>query len=450
MRLGFNIMDRAGSEDAGLPPQNERSRADKKRHTDRVAQQRHRQRQRNYIAELEAQLRLLKEGSSGQITRLVEENAQLRQELNRTNTLLDDLAEVLGRRRTRGSVLAGTDAKALVDLSKQDCQSEKDVATSDNECPAADQVLGSNSARSELLLTLVTSTRQSPAEDEAITGSTQAAAGTGAYSLPEPITSLPSQQPTCEANPPPSMFTLVSEQRQAKSLASDGMPFDLLDSGGGQQWAPFWDSPSPWVLSLQATTPTHWSTSKVMVPPPPCDYHLHQILDAARAYACDIGPPTIADFVLDDSPNPLSRQLKLYKDPLKKKNKPLEFLASYWILYLFFRWQVTLDQTAYEELPSWMRPTRLQREVEHLGVMDQVVWPDLRDEVIKLSFIDPDAAFGVLLDVGEHFVIDIENTQDSPTGGFQGLIGELSGLARWKLDSLFFGKYPQWRWTSAR
>lgn len=74
-------MDRTGSEDAGPAPQNERSRADKKRHTDRVAQQRHRQRQRNYIAELEAQLLLLKEGSSGQITQLIEENAQLRQEV---------------------------------------------------------------------------------------------------------------------------------------------------------------------------------------------------------------------------------------------------------------------------------------------------------------------------------------------------------------------------------
>lgn len=240
------------------------------------------------------------------------------------------------------------------------------MATSDNECPAADQVLGSRSARSELLLTFATSTRQSPAEDEVMTGSTddpqtqqralalnvacaappcptspvppgQAAADTGAHSLPERITSLPSQQPTCEVNPPPSMFTLVSEQRQAESLDPDGILFDLLDSGGGQQWAPFWDSPPPWVLSLQASMPTHWSASKVIVPPLPCDYHLHQILNAARAHVCDIGPPTIADFLLDDSPNPLSRQLKLYKDPLKKKNKPFEFFASYWILYLFFR-----------------------------------------------------------------------------------------------------------------
>ncbi|UPL02161.1 hypothetical protein LCI18_013095 [Fusarium solani-melongenae] len=366
MRARFNIMDQAGSEDAGPAPQNERSRADKKRHTDRVAQQRHRQRQRNYIAQLEAQLLLLKEGSSGQITQLVEENAQLRQELDRTNALLDDLAEVLGRRRTQGSVLAGTGRKPLVDLSKQVCQSEKEVATSDSESPAADQMLGSRSARSELLLTFATSTRQSPAEDEVMTGSTndpqtqqralalnvacaalpclispvppgQAAPDTGAHSLPERITSLLSQQPTNEVNAPPSMFTLVPEQRQAESLAPDRIPFDLLDSGGGHQWAPFWDSPPPWILSLQTSMPTHWSTSKVIVPPPPCDYQLHQILNAARAHVCDIGSPTIADFLLDESPNPLSRQLKLYKDPLKKKNKPFEFFASYWILYLFFR-----------------------------------------------------------------------------------------------------------------
>ncbi|RMJ07408.1 hypothetical protein CDV36_012987 [Fusarium kuroshium] len=172
------------------------------------------------------------------------------------------------------------------------------------------------------------------------------------------------------------MLSLVPQQGQGGTLASNEILFNPLELRCGQQWASFWNSPA---LSVQATTPIHYGTSNVILSPLPYDYHLHEILDVTRAFICNIGPPTIADFMLDDSPNALSHQLKIYKDPFKRRQKQTEFFASYWILYLFFRLQVTvtLDQTTLEESPSWMHPTKLQQEVKHLGVLSTVYWGTL-------------------------------------------------------------------------
>lgn len=69
-------------DDTGDAPENPAARAEKKRYSDRVAQQRHRQRRKDYINDLEAQLRLFKDGGESQMAQIVSENTRLRKEVS--------------------------------------------------------------------------------------------------------------------------------------------------------------------------------------------------------------------------------------------------------------------------------------------------------------------------------------------------------------------------------
>jgi hypothetical protein len=68
-------------DEAGEPVETSAVRAEKKRYSDRVAQQRHRQRRKDYISDLEAQLRLFKDGGESQMAQIVSENTRLRKEV---------------------------------------------------------------------------------------------------------------------------------------------------------------------------------------------------------------------------------------------------------------------------------------------------------------------------------------------------------------------------------
>lgn len=76
-------MDHTAHDDGVERPATPARRAEKKRYSDRVAQQRHRQRRKEYINDLEAQLRLLKDGGESQMAELVSENARLRKEVGK-------------------------------------------------------------------------------------------------------------------------------------------------------------------------------------------------------------------------------------------------------------------------------------------------------------------------------------------------------------------------------
>jgi hypothetical protein len=59
------------------------ARKERKRENDRLAQREHRKRQRQYVEELEAQLELFRQApGAGELSSLLEENQQLRKEVN--------------------------------------------------------------------------------------------------------------------------------------------------------------------------------------------------------------------------------------------------------------------------------------------------------------------------------------------------------------------------------
>ncbi|KAK5953719.1 hypothetical protein OHC33_004988 [Knufia fluminis] len=118
-------------------------------------------------------------------------------------------------------------------------------------------------------------------------------------------------------------------------------------------------------------------------------------------------------------------------------------LATYWCQYLYLRWLVLGTRQAYDMMPIFMRPTKLQCSVPHHFFVGMLVWPTLRDALIR-DGTDPEAVgIAALQSLG---------TQWSGSG----LHGILSGmdvlgiiqqqaqtLSFWSVDNGFFKKFPQ-------
>lgn len=130
-------------------------------------------------------------------------------------------------------------------------------------------------------------------------------------------------------------------------------------------------------------------------PPLPRDRPLHNIIERASKNPAAIGPPTLVDFLFDNPTNTLSVDLKKYLAPVQKARRTSEFLATYWVLYLFLRvsrvthkprafpslclltsrqWQILRTDEAYQSLPPWFRPTPLQLTVLHPVTADLIAW----------------------------------------------------------------------------
>lgn len=70
-----------GNSSRDTPVTTERQRRERKRQTDRVAQREHRKRQKLYIEQLEAQLKILKSSDQSETARLAVENFRMREEV---------------------------------------------------------------------------------------------------------------------------------------------------------------------------------------------------------------------------------------------------------------------------------------------------------------------------------------------------------------------------------
>lgn len=124
------------------------------------------------------------------------------------------------------------------------------------------------------------------------------------------------------------------------------------------------------------------------------DEAVRSIIERAKENPHSIGPPTLEDFLFDNPRNTLSTDLKNYLTPVRQARKVSEFLATYWLIYLFFRvrirfplspksthhanrllqWQVLQTDEAYDALPQWFRPTMLQLSVVHPASADLIAW----------------------------------------------------------------------------
>lgn len=85
----------------------------------------------------------------------------------------------------------------------------------------------------------------------------------------------------------------------------------------------------------------HRSLSHVLMPPLPQDIYVHEIIERARSNALSrrmlLDAPTLADFLVDNSTNVLSSDLKKYLEPLRRSKRTIEYLGTYWVSYLLLR-----------------------------------------------------------------------------------------------------------------
>ncbi|PLB41238.1 bZIP transcription factor [Aspergillus candidus] len=127
---------------------------------------------------------------------------------------------------------------------------------------------------------------------------------------------------------------------------------------------------------------------------------------------------------------------------------PLHILLSvFWVQYLSLRWYVLGTQAAFLRIPEFMRPTGLEKRIQHRPCIGMLVWPDLRRALIRDSHtVDPER---IGIELIEHM-----DTTWSPTTRDRGdLIGSTDVFAMiehqaqrmetWKVDRRFQEKYAQ-------
>ncbi|KAI8649279.1 hypothetical protein NCS57_01464500 [Fusarium keratoplasticum] len=201
---------------------------------------------------------------------------------------------------------------------------------------------------------------------------------------------------------------------------------------------------------IPALGPTIWSidgepqTPMLLSPPSPRDQPLHNMIERASKNPVAIGPPTLVDFLFDNPTNTLSVDLKKYLAPVQKVRRTSEFLATYWVLYLFLRWQILRTDEAYQSLPPWFRPTPLQRTILHPVTADLIAWPEIREGLIHMSLEDSEALQEVSADVGKYLTVDISVAEHDLLNDPQQIASQILNLANWTLDTKFFDQYPQW------
>jgi hypothetical protein len=92
------------------------------------------------------------------------------------------------------------------------------------------------------------------------------------------------------------------------------------------------------LLSQQQTAPLiHQLLPEILEPDTPRDERIQSIIKRAQAQGTRLGPPTLADFLCENPDNVLSMAIKHYLEPVRVTRRLMEFLATYWVLYLILR-----------------------------------------------------------------------------------------------------------------
>ncbi|KAJ3535515.1 hypothetical protein NM208_g7106 [Fusarium decemcellulare] len=206
---------------------------------------------------------------------------------------------------------------------------------------------------------------------------------------------------------------------------------------------------SPTIWSIDGAPESCQNLPMLLSPPLPRDKPLHTIIERASKNPDTIGPPTLVDFLFDNPRNTLSVDLKKYLAPVQKARRTSEFLATYWVLYLFLRWQIVRTDEAYQSLPPWFRPTPLQLSVLHSVTADLIAWPEIREGLIHMSLADSAALQEVSVDVGKYLTVDVPVAEHDLLNDPQKIASQILNLSNWKLDRKFFDLYPQWKSLSA-
>jgi hypothetical protein len=95
---------------------------------------------------------------------------------------------------------------------------------------------------------------------------------------------------------------------------------------------------TPMFATQQQVAPLiHQLLPQILEPDTPEDERIQHIIKRAQALGTRLDQPTLSDFLCENPENALSMGIKHYLEPVRKTRRIIEFLATYWVLYLLLR-----------------------------------------------------------------------------------------------------------------
>ncbi|KAF2176431.1 hypothetical protein K469DRAFT_755651 [Zopfia rhizophila CBS 207.26] len=410
------------------------ARRARKRSTDRKSQRSHRERQKAYIQHLEESLKSFKEGCNAdqRVAALLVAQEKLQK---RCSSLVSQLS------RVRSIVCDKTD----------DC-------LADSSQPQIDLTQASSIGLTDAQLPPDDFTQQmTPAEADNLTVSS---------SLDSGAAPLPHQLDFFDLNPLPTFnqaeFDLrVTPQDEIAAVDCMLLPEQRQDSAHLPRHSALEDLCD--LTSLIPRTHMHSSDYSLPIIEFPCfprytapmgaaDRLLLATLEEARAEHraghSDMSTPSLRRILAHEPSDILAFRLFHY---IKGYGAiPLHLLLSiFWVQYLYLRWHVLETAEAYALVPPFLRPTSLECQIPHRICINMLVWPDIRQSLIRDALtVDPE-------NIGIELLRNL-NTHWQPSfamsGEFLASMDVYKMIERqavtwdfWKVGPGFINKYGQYK-----
>ncbi|QKX61359.1 uncharacterized protein TRUGW13939_08507 [Talaromyces rugulosus] len=113
----------------------------------------------------------------------------------------------------------------------------------------------------------------------------------------------------------------------------------------------------------------------------PLDFAIRQVRDQSDFAKFCTPYPKVVDLMLGGSLNELANTF--FRITSQSVMRRPERLAISWNSYLFSRWTIDPSQENYSRVPPALKPTMMQLLFPHANLIDYIMWPQVRDNLIK-------------------------------------------------------------------
>ncbi|OJJ01768.1 hypothetical protein ASPVEDRAFT_83296 [Aspergillus versicolor CBS 583.65] len=435
------------------PTDKEKLRRARKRATDRQSQRDHRERQRIYIRQLEETVQSYKDAFSGDGCNDV---GALLKEQERLRTKCKSLEETLSRIGKMASSLQDSDH---VYRSEQDARGSSTINPAQINAPTSQSPAAGADyhAPGQLHEPQSGNDQELPASSDAGRPVSDIcklpAHGMDYFGLCcDDAAALDTTMPLVHQVDTAEVLNLNAGD--AAVQLTDGpatslpiVPASDLSMGSPLGFEPAISADLGWV------PPTHPSPPKMSQGTGRWDEILLSMVDEARLQHVrgqfNADEPSLQSLLSDKSRDVLA--YRLFHHICSDRSIPLHLMLSiFWVQYLLLRWYVLGTEADFLRIPEFMRPTDLERRIQHRFCIGMLVWPDLRRALIRDSHTTDPERIGI--EALEH--MSRTSCTWSPTvQGCSDLIGSTDVLSiierqsqrmeMWKVDCRFKEKYLQ-------
>lgn len=127
-------------------------------------------------------------------------------------------------------------------------------------------------------------------------------------------------------------------------------------------------------------------------------------------------------------------------------HRGIERLASGWLVYVYTKWRLFPTEERYLRIPAFLRPSTTQLTIPHWPMLDNIVFPHLRDNLIKKGpNVDLDPIF---MAIATNCVLDYPKDHEYLRPNQEGTLeitpdfyAAFSRLESWSLAETFYVQY---------